>query len=389
MLNTDFADQPWAKEQVLKSLSAIRPGDHVGVYILGWSVQVLQDFTSDSSQLIAAMEKYVARPDLLGAGPAQGISDPGDWSRDLRARSQLTGRAMREIEGHLANVPGRRSVIWIADTPPTFLEYANFAIYPVEARGLIAVPEAQPKSRVVPSRMPLPPMKEKMKWIAARTGGLAFFNTKGIREAIDKAIADADVTYTLGFYLDPDQVLSEALAQAPTRPPRKGERSASPTRTLKVEVKRKGVQLRYRNGYWPIRTIGPSDRQQSIADAVTSAIESRHIGISARAERDGTAVHLALTIEAADISLAGNTGRRTGTLDLVILARTANGGELERVERAVDLDFDQAGYEAFLKRNISVPLTLQTRPTAVAEVKIVAYDRTSGRIGSLAIPIKP
>ncbi len=84
MLNTDFADQPWAKEQVLKSLSAIRPGDHVGVYILGWSVQVLQDFTSDSSQLIAAMEKYVARPDLLGAGPAQGISDPGDWSRDLR-----------------------------------------------------------------------------------------------------------------------------------------------------------------------------------------------------------------------------------------------------------------------------------------------------------------
>ncbi len=76
-------------------------------------------------------------------------------------------------------------------------------------------------------------------------------------------------------------------------------------------------------------------------------------------------------------------------MDLTILARTANGGELERVERAVDLDFDQAGYEAFLKRNISVPLTLQTRPAAVAEVKIVAYDRTSGRIGSLAIPIKP
>ncbi len=43
----------------------------------------------------------------------------------------------------MAHVPGRRSVIWIADTPPTFLEYANFAIYPVEARGLIAVPKAQ------------------------------------------------------------------------------------------------------------------------------------------------------------------------------------------------------------------------------------------------------
>ncbi len=145
-----------------------------------------------------------------------------------------------------------------------------------------------------------------MKLIAARTGGLAFFNTNGIRQAIDKVMADADVTYTLGFYLDSDQVLSEALAQAPTRPFRPGERSAPSTRTLKVEVKRKGVQLRYRNGYWPIRPIGPSDQQELVADAVASAIESRQIGISARAERDGTAVRLALTIEAADISLAGN-----------------------------------------------------------------------------------
>jgi hypothetical protein len=61
---------------------------------------------------------------------------------------------------------------------------------------------------------------------------------------------------------------------------------------------------------------------------------------------------------------------------------------LARVERAVDLDFDQAGYEAFLKRNVQMPLTVQTRPD-VFEVKIVAFDRTSGRIGSLAAPIEP
>ena len=396
MLNTDFADQPWAKEQVLKSLSAIRPGDHVGVYILGSSVQVLQDFTSDSSQLIAAMEKYAARPDLLGAGPLQSVSDPSNGLRSgsnsafNQARYALTMKATREIEGHLAHVPARKSVIWIAADPPSWLMYANFAVYPVDARGLVAFPEMQAENRIVPRRRPRnPPGVDMMKDIAAGTGGLAFFNTNGIRQAIDKVMADADVTYTLGFYLDPDQVLSEALAQAPTRPFRPGERSAPSTRKLKVEVKRKGVQLRYRNGYWPIRPIRPSDQQELVAEAVASAIESRHIGISARTERDGTAVHLALTIEAADISLAGKDGRRTGAVDLTILARTINGGELERVERVVDLDFDQAGYEAFLKRNISVPLTLQTRPAAVAEVKIVAYDRTSGRIGSLAIPIKP
>jgi VWFA-related protein len=374
MLNTDFADQPWAKEQVLKSLSAIRPGDHVGVYILGWSLQALQPFTSDSSQLIAAMEKYAARP--------------GDWPRDPGARLVLTATALWEIEGHLANVPARKSVIWIATAPPQILECANFAVYPVDARGLVGFPKTQAGNRVVPRRGPTsPPASETMKGIAARTGGLAFFNANGLHQAIDKALTDDDVTYTLGFYVDSDQVLSEGQAQRPP-PPKPGERFVYPTRTLKVEVKRKGVQLSYRNGYWPIRLIWPEQSKELIADAAASAIESSQIGINARVERDGTALRLALTIEAADISLADNNGRRTGAVDLTVLARTANGGELARVERAVDLDFDQAGYEAFLKRNIQMPLTVQAKP-GVAEVKIVAFDRTSGRIGSLAVPIEP
>jgi VWFA-related protein len=397
MLNTAFADQPWAKEQVLKSLKAIRPGDRVGVYILGWSTQILQDFTSDSSQLTKAIEKYATWPDLMGTSPSQRVSDPRDKLNELKslpnpavsmARARLTSSAVRGIEDHLAHVPGRKSVIWIAAAPPASLTAMSFAVYPIDARGLVGYPEMQAENRVASKRGPRnPPGLDNMKLIAARTGGLAFFNTNGIRQAIDKAITDADVTYTLGFYLDADKALSEQLAQR--RPqPKAGEPFVPPTRTLKVEVKRKGVQLRYRNGYWPFRSSGPLGPKELIADAVASAIESRQVGINAQVERDGTALRLALTIEAADISLADNNGRRTGAVDLTVVGRTASGGELARVERAVDLDFDQAGYEAFLKRNIQMPLTVQTR-TDVAEVKIVAFDRTSGRIGSLAIPIKP
>ena len=389
MLNTAFADQPWAKEQVLKSLRAIRPGDRVGVYILGWSTQILQDFTSDSSKLTGAIEKYATWPDLMGTGPPQlgNRVVPGNPAVSS-ARARLTSSAVRGIEDHLAHVPGRKSVIWIAAAPPSSLTAMSFAVYPIDARGLVGFPEMQAENRVASKRGPRnPPGLDIMKLIAARTGGLAFFNTNGIRQAIDRAIADADVTYTLGFYLDADKALSERLAQRPPQP-KAGVPFVPPTRTLKVEVKRKGVQLRYRTGYWPFRSSGSLGPKELIADAVASAIESRQIGINARVERDETAMRLALTIEAADISLAGNNGRRTGAVDLTVVARTASGGELARVERAVDLDLDQAGYEAFLKRNISVPLTVQTR-TDVAEVKIVAFDRTSGRIGSLAVPIEP
>ncbi len=38
--------------------------------------QILQDFTSDSSRLTGAIEKYATWPDLMGTGPPQSVSDP-------------------------------------------------------------------------------------------------------------------------------------------------------------------------------------------------------------------------------------------------------------------------------------------------------------------------
>ena len=46
-LNTQFTDQAYAREQLLRMLKAIPPQSHVALYALGNRLQVLHDFTDD------------------------------------------------------------------------------------------------------------------------------------------------------------------------------------------------------------------------------------------------------------------------------------------------------------------------------------------------------
>ena len=66
-----------------------------------------------------------------------------------------------------------------------------------------------------------------MRSLAEKTGGVAFVNTNDLRGAIDKAIADTDLTYTLAFY--PDRVAPAGRHK------------------LKVSLNRHGVDLLWEN----------------------------------------------------------------------------------------------------------------------------------------------
>ncbi len=56
-LNTQLADQAFARKQVIRFLQQIRPQDHVAIYVLGSSLHQIHDFTTDSSTLVAAVNK--------------------------------------------------------------------------------------------------------------------------------------------------------------------------------------------------------------------------------------------------------------------------------------------------------------------------------------------
>lgn len=69
-----------------------------------------------------------------------------------------------------------------------------------------------------------------METLADETGGEAFVITNNITGAIRQAVEDSAATYTLGFYIDHLSIDGKF-------------------HELKVEVKRKGVKVRYTKAY--------------------------------------------------------------------------------------------------------------------------------------------
>ena len=294
-LNTLWNDRLQARSQVVKFLSQIQPEDHIGIYALGASLRVLHDYTTDSTDLLKRLASYKGGeiPDLLPAQPLPGM-DSGDvllldaWlrgdgsterERDFYTRNKVfsTLKALEFIAQHLARVPGRKSLIWVSggfpldigfdgnsrwydsnrldsfgseiDQAARRLNNADLAIYPIDARGLMAPGTGINTSRSLPNLRPSfagmgnlsasSGNQALMQDLAARTGGKAFYNTNDISGAVAKAVADSQVTYTVGYY--------------PA-----DEHFDGKFHNVDVKVGRSGVKLRYRKGYFDL-PVPPQD----------------------------------------------------------------------------------------------------------------------------------
>jgi len=368
-LNTGFTDQAIAKKAIMKTLEAVHAGDHVGIYLLGSMMSVIQDFTSDSEQLRHVVETYAAWPDISYVPPQR--------------RVELTQTAVWQIRSHLAHLPCRKSVIWIGAGLPNGLYGADFNVYIVDPRGIAGFPELRAEHTSMAELVPFswgPALFAREKEIAASTGGVAFTYSNDIRGAIEQAISDGDLTYTVGFYVP---ALEEHDAMEYMR--KASLREGSLFHKLRVEITRPGVTARYRQSYAVAPYQAPLERR--VGDAFLSPVDLTELSISARLARGTSTLKLPLTIGATDLGLETKGDSRSGAVDAIIIERDLKGVELSRTERALAFDIDEQKYDAFLKAGLRVTFDLSPQPT-LAEVKVVVFDRTSGRIGSLTIPVQ-
>jgi VWFA-related protein len=159
-LNTETSDQAWVRNQVIKYLLTMKPGDPVAVYLLARNLRVIQDFTDDPLPLIQALHHPNAEqsvdlsaPDLADlsgqinvgafANPAP-AGAPANVVAQSQARSQalmnllsmavtdaaemtdyalrdqvyLTRAALEAIAEHVSGLPGRKKLAWISGSFP-------------------------------------------------------------------------------------------------------------------------------------------------------------------------------------------------------------------------------------------------------------------------------
>jgi VWFA-related protein len=384
-----------AKQHLIRFVSTLNPKDRVAIYSLGKSIEVLSDFSSDRARLLEILEKYqpisLTRREDTDPLPIH-TPAPGDFNASVDRerqrmaamantnRAETTLAALAAIATHVAAIPGRKNLVWLASSlsispaaAAQVVSRANIAIYPVDARGLLPVtpPRTEEDSHLVFGRLdggwtrqgPEPPGLQTMSDLATETGGRAFLNTNDLAGAIRAAVDDAAVTYTLGFYVD-EAALDGKFHE------------------LKVRVKKASYDVRHPRGYFALREEPAS--HSALFNAILTPLESSAIGLTARIDRkNADSLTVTGVIHLADLELTPQPDLHSGVVQVYVLQQDAAGAVLDRSEERLDLRLNDELYARYLKSGILFRETIMPR-NGLATLRVLAA--AGSRAGSLIIP---
>jgi len=396
-----------AKNHLLEFLKNLDPRDRVAIYGLRNSLHVLCDFTNDRERLLAIVKQYDARS-MTNRETAQPSASqtpvPGPYFNDTSTataqeaaamlngdRAEMTMEALREIAGHVSNIPGRKNLVWLtanltisASAIASILSRAQIAAYPVDGRGLMpwaiaaSMRDGVGADSVMHAEDNLPESPEPvgiatMSELAVLTGGEAFVNNNDLTGAIRKAVEDSAAVYTLGFYLD--------------------ENSADGKfHELKITVKRSGLLVRAPKGYFAYKDasgIKDENRKNRVA-AVDSPLESSAIAFTAQIERtsqpppDSLRILGSIDMNHVRLTQAGNL--QEGAVDVAVVEQDLTGRILRETVNRIPLKMTPQGYAQALKTGVRFQKSVEPLAGAVT-LRILVQDPSTSAVGSLIIPL--
>lgn len=294
-LNTTLLNQTYVRSQMVRCLEKLPQGQPIAIYALGSKLRLLQDFTTDLTELKNVILNFKGQASQLLSNPGGGAEIPPilqglaatfaspelrqqienftqeTSSSEIDQRVGHTMSALASLARMLAGYPGRKNLIWITEAVPmnifpnsgssatsyvqTERSYDNqlalvanlfadaqISVYPIDARGLLGSPLFNVANNVgtdVGTDMEsnqnaeLAAAHATMDDIAEKTGGKPFYNRNNIDGAIIGDMQDGSTYYTLGYY--------------PANKTWDGR-----FRKIRVNVEKAGVKVRYRLGYYAI-----------------------------------------------------------------------------------------------------------------------------------------
>lgn len=317
-LNSTFLNQAYVRIEMVKFLEKLPQGQPVAVFTLGRRLHMVQDFTTDLTQLKAVVNAFKGESSAVLQNPtgttetsmvpqgfaAQALTDPigGDpallyqmkeFAEQTTAdqsdmRVQYTFSALLSLGRILSRYPGRKNLIWVSESIPmnvfatvtskvqvqpgsdqvqdvytgyisdrthgdqlaylaNLLTDAQVSVYPVDARGLVGSALYNVANGISGQGVmgglgmqgegkqaeALFQAHASMLDIADKTGGKAYYNRNDIDNALGDGIRDGSTYYILGYYPE-------------------NKKWDGRFRKIQVKTRRKGINLRYRTGYFAV-----------------------------------------------------------------------------------------------------------------------------------------
>jgi VWFA-related protein len=241
--------------------------------------------------------------DTVGAQAAELLAQMENNERDFRQDQEvaITLDAFTAIAQFLMPLPGRKNLLWLSGSFPLavlpetsdsnadqsqrnysadqkkvadLLNLSHTAVYAVDVRGLMNNPAFSASSRVDlrqhgggggiynTAGQVNPAVRQQQRFaasqaaehdtltnIAAETGGTAFFNTNGLKEAFAKAVEEGSDYYTLSY--DPTDKRFDGLL-----------------RKIRVDLSRHGYEVSYRRSYFADDLEGVAHEVDSLGAAL-------------------------------------------------------------------------------------------------------------------------
>jgi VWFA-related protein len=333
-----------------------------------------------------------------------------DVQYDKDRRAVMTLEALNSLSRILGGLPGRKNLIWVTGDLPftlipedrtvnkaeleedlpslntrrvsehsagnyaatfreshgeeireveTRLASAQVAVYPVDARGLSI-------SLATDSQ-------ETMREVARETGGRAYVNQNEIKVGVERAFQDDLAAYTIGYYPD-------------------NKKYDGKYRQIKVKVKRDGLEVQSRRGYYaidPTQTKGYNP-QAEVVSALGEAVPSTLIAFSAQVKppSDNSAkdkIGVTFLVDANTLSAEDANGGKHLNVAMYATLYSPAGKVLANRSQKVDQAFDAATYQKILQQGLMLHLDLDPQP-GNNQLRLAVQDGRTGLVGTIDAP---
>jgi len=407
----------------------LQPGDLVAVLRTGAGVGALQQFTTDRRMLYAAIDRV--RFNLMGLGtlgafaPSEshlsnfptgvnlsgvsGMTPAADFEQERRQIFTAgTLGAVRYVVDGLRALPGRKVLVLFSENTRLFysgepsqrvqealrqlVDAANrsaVVIYAIDPGGLryygltaaddTALTNPQSLTTVAASRsFEEFDSREGMVILAQATGGLFLHNTNDLDGALRRAMEDSGGYYLIGYRPD------AATFDARTGQPR--------FHSLKVRVKRTGVWVRSRSGFFGVADSGPAGpggtpREQMLR-ALTSPFSSGDIHVRLTAlfkdeAKTGPVLDAMLYIDARELEFVPQAdGTRKATFEAAAVTFDEYGTAVGNSAQTFSVVAKEEEYVELVKSGIVYVMEHPAKKAGPYQMRVAVRDAASGAIGS-------
>lgn len=197
-LDSPLPAQMYLRQQLIGFMKTVPPGNVFAIFQLDTSMHLVQGFTSDPEVLLKAME---SKRDSVTMRPVMTYR---------KERRELLNDGLHEMGRYLAGFPGRKNLIWFTGEVPRPVFGLNRNPFPDDVDYDIR--NSQAANALSLSRVAMYPIDDRgleMRWhpfnqmeleqAANATGGKAFFNTNGLKEALTEIVETGSNYYTIAF----------------------------------------------------------------------------------------------------------------------------------------------------------------------------------------------